>query len=352
MSNQIFPNLKQIAAAAGCSPRAVAAVLGSGSGTVRVGEATRQRVLQAADELGYRRNELARAMATGQSRVLGVLTSVGNAEPIMRIMEGALDEAAAQGYVTKILRLPYQATAEQVHEVVQLCTTWRLDGVIAVGLKESVIGSLDQEIQNNPRPAAYIESFPEESAPIRVGSDDAGGIRAALTHLAELGHRRIAFLGGRPDSRLSLARAQHFETILQELDLPVDKDLILHSDWGNARIIEATAQQLLNTVPRPTAIFCMSDAAAMVTMRLAWQIGFTLPGQLSVIGYSNSSLAAYAYPALTTVAQPFSEIGHIAVQRLLERIEGEKKGVIVAPTYDAPPQKLIVRASTAPPETV
>jgi LacI family transcriptional regulator len=139
---------------------------------------------------------------------------------------------------------------------------------------------------------------------------------------------------------------------MQDLGLPVDKELILHSDWGNAKIIEAAAQQLLSIKPRPSAVLCVSDAAAMITMRVAWQMGFSLPQQLSVIGYSNSSLAAYAYPALTTVAQPFKEMGHIAAQRLLAHIAAQKNGHACAATYDAPPQKLIVRASTAPPQTV
>src|SRR5918997_545606 len=110
--------LKEIAAAAGCSPRAAAAVLNPSNGNVRVGKATHQRVLEIAQEMGYRRNEFARAMSTGQSHVIGLLTSVSTPETIHRIMGGVLDEAAAHGYVTKILRLPYDATPEQVLEEV------------------------------------------------------------------------------------------------------------------------------------------------------------------------------------------------------------------------------------------
>ncbi len=343
--------LKEIAAAAGCSPRAAAAVLNPSNGNVRVGQETQRRVLESAQQLGYRRNEMARAMVTGKSHVIGLLTSIGISETIMRIVEGALDEAAAQGYITKFLRLPFHATPEQVHEVVQLCTTWRLDGVVAVGLQDDVLACLNEEIKNNHRPVAYIETFADNSAAIRVGSDDAGGVRAALTHLVELGHRNIAFLGGPETSAISEARARLFRSTLKDLGVPLRKKWLLHSDWGNVRLIEAAAQHLLEANPRPTAIFCMADAIAMVTLRLARRLGLALPEQLSVIGYGNSALSTYADPPLTTIAQPFSEMGRHAVQRLLIHIKAGD-GEVTAPSCDSLAQKLIVRGSTAPLEKV
>jgi DNA-binding LacI/PurR family transcriptional regulator len=89
---------------------------------------------------GYRRNEFARAMSIGQSHVIGFLTSERTSDTVSRILQGALDEATAQGYVTKILRLPYDGSPreiiEEVSARVQLCSTWRLDGVVALGLRE------------------------------------------------------------------------------------------------------------------------------------------------------------------------------------------------------------------------
>jgi LacI family transcriptional regulator len=219
--NKTSVTIKEIAGVAGCSPRAAAAVLSPGGGTVRVGGETQRRVLEIAREMGYRRNELARAMVSGKSNVIGLLTSVGGSETVMRIIEGALDEAAARGYITKILRLPYYATLEQVREGVELCTAWQLDGVVAVGLREDVLACLSREIESNRRPVAYIESFPQGSPEIRVGSDDAGGVRLGLEHLAALGHRSIAFLGGAPESSISQGRAHLFAQTCHALGLPV-----------------------------------------------------------------------------------------------------------------------------------
>jgi DNA-binding LacI/PurR family transcriptional regulator len=347
--NTSVATLKEIAAAAGCSPRAAAAVLNPTNGNVRVGKETHQRVLEIAQELGYRRNEFARAMSIGQSHVIGILTSVSTSETMSRIMEGALEEAATHGYVSKILRLPYYATLKQVSDGVQLCSTWRLDGVVALGLSEDVLTCFDEEIKRNPRPVAYIELVPNEENVIHVSSNDEIGIRAALSHLQGLGHKNIGLLTGQKDSMISRSRAHIFLNTLKEMELPAAPKSVIYSDWRKVRIIESAAQKFLDLQPRPTAVLCAADAIAMVTIRLARRQGLALPAQLSVIGYGNSDLALYSDPALTTVAQPFGNMGRIAVQRLVEQITARRKGTPVVGSSDLVPEKLIVRDSTAPP---
>jgi DNA-binding LacI/PurR family transcriptional regulator len=327
----------------------------SGGGTeseqwqLRVGKDTQQRVMEIAQEMGYRRNEFARAMSIGQSHVIGVLISVSSSETINRIMEGALEEAAAHGYVSKILRLPYYATLKQVSDRVQLCSTWRLDGVVAVGLSEDVLTCFDEEIKQNLRPVAYIELVPEDKNVIYVSSNAEIGIRSALSHLHELGHKNIGLVSGQEDSMISRARVQIFLSTLKEMGLPANPRAIVYSDWRKVRIIENAAQQLLDLKPRPTALLCAADAIAMVTMRLARRQGLVLPKQLSVIGYGNSDFALYSDPALTTVAQPFADMGRIAVQRLLAQITARREGTAIVGSSDLVPEKLIVRDSTARP---
>jgi DNA-binding LacI/PurR family transcriptional regulator len=288
-------------------------------------------------------------MSIGQSHVIGVLTSVSSSETINRIMEGALEEAAAQGYVSKILRLPYHATLKQVSDGVQLCSTWRLDGVVAVGLSEDVLTCFDEEIKRNPRPVAYIELVPEDKNVIYVSSNDEIGIRAALSHLQDLGHENIGLISGQEDSMISRSRAQIFLNTLKEMGLPAKPETVVYSDWRKVHIIERATQKLLDLQPRPTALLCAADAIAMVAIRLARRQGLTLPNQLSVIGYGNSDFAVYADPALTTVAQPFADMGRIAVQRLLAQITARREGTPIVGSSDMVPEKLIVRDSTAPP---
>jgi DNA-binding LacI/PurR family transcriptional regulator len=281
------------------------------------------------------------------------LTCERTSDTVSRILQGALDEATAQGYVTKILRLPYDGSPreiiEEVSARVQLCSTWRLDGVVALGLREGVLACFIEEIKHSPRPVAYIESFPENNNAIRVSSDDVAGIHAALSHLVGLGHQRIGLLSGDADSSISRSRAKIFLATLSEMGLHADPELVVLSNWGKVEVIERAAEQLLRLKPRPTAVLCAADAIAMVTLRLARRRGLLIPAQLSVVGYGNSDLALYADPALTTVAQPFGDMGRIAVQRLLAQITARRKGTPIEGSSDMVPEKLIVRESTAPP---
>jgi LacI family repressor for deo operon, udp, cdd, tsx, nupC, and nupG len=149
---------------------------------------------------------------------------------------------------------------------------------------------------------------------------------------------------------ISRSRVQIFLNVLKEMGLPTNPKAVVYSDWRKVRIIENSAQKLLDLTPRPTALLCAADAIAMVTMRLARRQGLVLPEQLSVIGYGNSDFALYSDPALTTVAQPFGDMGRIAVQRLLAQITARRKGTPIVGCSDLVPEKLIVRDSTAPPE--
>jgi DNA-binding LacI/PurR family transcriptional regulator len=164
-----------------------------------------------------------------------------------------------------------------------------------------------------------------------------------------LGHQRIGLLSGDADSSISRSRAKIFLATLSEMGLHADPELVVLSNWGKVEVIERAAEQLLRLKPRPTAVLCAADAIAMVTLRLARRRGLLIPAQLSVVGYGNSDLALYADPALTTVAQPFGDMGRIAVQRLLAQITARRKGTPIEGSSDMVPEKLIVRESTAPP---
>jgi LacI family transcriptional regulator len=133
----------------------------------RTSEATRARVLEAAAALGYRRNELARAVVTGRSRTLGILTHDEANEAMLRTLAGALGEAASHDYATKLMYLPFQADEGEVQRVLERCTTWRLDGALVVGLSDDHIAMLRDEMAQGDRPVA----FRGRPAPRRAASE-------------------------------------------------------------------------------------------------------------------------------------------------------------------------------------
>ena len=184
---------------------------------------------------------------------------------------------------------------------------------------------------------------------MRFISDDAHGIRQVVSHLVALGHRRIAFLGGRA-SVLSDWRESSFRAALADAGLTLPAHWVRNTAWSDQEIIAEGAHAVLRE-DRPTAIVCSADALAMVVLRVARSLGLRLPTDLSVTGYSNAALSAYADPPLTTVDQPFQSLGHAAVMHLIHCAENEYPGISPRPEILFPTQ-LLERGSTAPPPQV
>ncbi len=335
---------KEIADSLGVSRQLVTYAL-SGGGTVS--DQKRREILEAAEKMGYRRNELARAMVTGKSRILGILTNAEINEGMARTIAGALEEAADHGYSTKLMFLPFHADETQAQLIVQRCSTWRLDGVLVVGLSDRHLEILRDEMVQGDRPVAFASHMPPEGA-IGAYGDDASAWRIAVQHLVDLGHHRIAHLAARPTSRLACSRNEICLDILREFGLPVDEHSSTFTSWGDVELIEQGVHRLLNATPSPTALLCSGDSLAMTAMRVARRRGLVVPHHLSVIGFGNNDAAVFADPALTSIAQPHEEVARHAVRQLLARVEGELEDA--APAYRLTTGfQLIVRASTAPP---
>jgi LacI family transcriptional regulator len=343
--------MNDIAARAGVSQTTVSFVLSGRENGVKISEETRRRVLSVAQELGYQRNELARAMVTGKSRVIGLLNyDTDQQEHIWAMLGGALDEAALHGYATKIVHLPFEGSREDVLEVIRSCRAWRLDALVSVALWPRELEVLTNEIDSTRCPVAYIENAPDDENAIRVCGDDESGMRAGLEHLVSLGHRRIAFLSGPPDHPVATARVQSFKTLMREMKLPLNAQSIAYSSWGEVKPMEQASIALLNSSRPPTAIFCAGDALAMIAMRVARECGRNVPADLSVLGFGNFLMAKFADPPLSSIRQPFSAMGQVAVKHILSLLEpnSETHLAAVVDTRQSLKSTLVSRQSTGP----
>lgn len=343
MSSPVTMN--DIAARAGVSQATVSFVLNNRREGINIPQTTRQRVLDAARDLGYRRNQLARAMVTGKSRILGIITVSQNNENIVRVLAGALEAANQNDYLIKILHLSYGNIDDST---IARCLEWRVAGAIVVGLDETTLEFLDKEFQRVGMAAAFVDNAPRRDKAVRVLANDEQGIRDVLSHLLELGHRRIAYIGGRP-SFISRWREESFRAVLAEAGISVPDSWVRHSSWSNPAPMEREAMAILSGPERPSAIVCAADTIAMVVLRVARSLGIRLPDDLSVSGYSNATLSAFADPSLTTVDQSFHAMGHAAAEYLIQCAESSEgmESEIVTPDILLPTQ-LLVRASTAP----
>jgi LacI family transcriptional regulator len=334
--------ISDVAAKAGVSRATVSYVLNERNTSVRISEDTRQRVLSSASELGYRRNELARAVTTGKNPMLGFWVMQSNREPVVRVLAGAMKEADANDYFIKMIGFDNSALDSRT---IERCMEWRLAGIIAIHAPET-IGALMPEIVRTGIPFVTVDSQQPPEGCLNIEADNIGGMRAIVNHLVEMGHRRIAFLGGQreQDDTISGARERGYRATMQEFGLSrfcnVDYGdwRAEFSDWENS-LTAAAARRLLHLEPRPTAIACASDHMAMIVMRLADDIGLSVPHQLSVTGFDDIAVATLYNPPLTTVAQPFEQIGRAAVRHLL----GKNKDAVP----ETLPARLVIRGSTA-----
>ena len=177
---------------------------------------------------------------------------------------------------------------------------------------------------------------------ISVGDSEAAD--AMTEHLLELGHRRVGFIIGHPDHGQSHDRFAGYRSALQRHDINIDDTLVEQGlftyDSGCS-----CARKLLSLEPRPTAIFASNDPMAMGVLSVAHEMGIDVPGELSVVGFDDASFARYAWPPLTTVRQPITEVARLATEVLTQNLQGQLED----DTEHRLQAELVHRASTGAP---
>jgi LacI family transcriptional regulator len=179
---------------------------------------------------------------------------------------------------------------------------------------------------------------------VSVGSTNFRGGQAAARHLIELGHRRIAYLGGRASAECSQARLAGFRSALESAEVRLPEEYV-HStkDFHYQDGLEG-APRFLSLAERPTAIFAASDELARGAIEAARSVGISVPDGLSIVGFDDTEIARIASPPLTTVRQPLQEMGAVALRTVLRLVAGER----IESNHVELATELVVRASTAP----
>jgi LacI family transcriptional regulator len=341
--------ITDIAAKAGVSRATVSYVLNGQNTAVRISDETRERVMKVAAELGYRRNQLARAVITGQTRMLGLWVMQSQHEPVARVLAGIMAEADANDYFVKLVGFDEYDERTSVARVVERCIEWRLAGIIAVHAPESALDALQPQLGDVKVPIISVDSQGPRAGLIHITSDQQDALRQVVGHLSQLGHRRITFLGGRPEQSelLSWRRIHAYEAAMTGSDLMEFID-VRHGYWDHATT-QKVAEELLSLPlgQRPTAIACWSDITAMNVIQVATRMGLRVPEDISVTGFDDSRAAALYNPPLTTIAQNFEEMGRHALRRLLARTTDNTP--LPEGAEECLKTELVVRESTAKP---
>lgn len=348
----IMLKMSDIAQRAGVSSSTVSFVLNDRHEAARISESTRQRVLAAAEEMGYRANHGARAMRTGNTRMIGIVGGDLAWEQVGAMVAGAMEEIESHDYTLKLLPTPLGGTVEAARGVVRRTSELRLQGAIALHLSGQAIEIFEAEAKRYKYPLLLLDTRAPASALPSVVSDDQCGIAAAVEHLASLGHRRIALLAGASLDAIVPLRESALRAALQLHGLSLPANYVQNGDFTVREPSVAAARALLSLPAheRPTALFCMGDLIAMAALQVASELHLQVPRDLSVVGFADFALAQFANPPLTTVRQDFAEMGRAAARQILQlcgQSEQEEKSPRPNACLEVPTQ-LIVRGTSGP----
>lgn len=324
----------------------VAALAGVSTGTVSralsrpdmLTEATRTRVLAAADRLGYVANGAARALALRRTYTVGAIVPRFGRSSFPTMVQALEATLAAEGY-TLLLSAPERARGHDP-ALLRALLERGVDAVALLGADQPP--AVFAALAAHRRPFVLMWAQHSAHGPC-VGFDEAAAGAQLVAHLAALGHRSIGILSGSTvDNERAQRRLQGLTAAIARHGLQLPADAVVETETGFAQGFAAMQTLLARRVP-VTAVVCGNDYLATGALSALAQAGIAVPAQMSVASFNDNDFAAFLQPPLTTVRLPIQEIGEQAGQLLLACLGGEA-------TPDSPllPTMLVVRASTGP----
>ena len=339
-------NLRMLAEHLELSQTTVSLVLNDSPSAKSIPQETRNRVMEAAARLNYRPNYFARSLRQSRSMSVGVLAPDLSEGYFTRVMSGVVQELTDAHYF--YFTACHDWKRELIEKYPRMLVERAVDGFLLLNTPADQIAV--------PVPVVAISAHSAVENVTNIVLDHHLAVQQALTHLYELGHRRIAIMRGPraiPDSEF---RWESIQQVARELNIKLDPAHVIRIDsagWSMKDGYHPMApeigykpmQALLEKSRDFTAIFCFNDIAAIGAIRALKDAGLSVPGDVSVVGFDDILSAAYYTPSLTTVRQPLAEMGKRGAQVLLERIANREKEypseIVMAP-------ELVVRESTGP----
>jgi LacI family transcriptional regulator len=330
-------SVKDVADAAGVSIATVSHVI---NGTRYVSPHLTERVRAAMARLQYTPNLLARSLRTQRTHTLGFITADVTNPFYPAVAKGAAAAAAERGYNLILVDSGESPAIEE--EATSLLLQKQVDGLMYTSMASE--SELPAWLHDEGTPFVALNRRPSAGNGLYVGIDNEGGMIAAVSHLAELGHERIAFIAGNPLSSAAQARTAGFSEGLRRNGLPMVSELMCEGDYRLESGRKAAAY-LLELRKAPTALVAANDVMAFGAWQQLRQAGVRVPEDVSLVGFDDIAFSSMAPVGLTTVHCPMYEMGHRGAAMLIDAIEGVP---IQEPSVELPVE-LIVRDTTARP---
>ncbi len=330
-------SLKELAAHLGFAPATVSLVINRSAVADSIPQETKDQIFAAARKFNYRPNFFARSLRTQRSFTIGVIVPEVSEGYAAAVMSGIEDHLLQEGYFYFVAS--HRHRHDLIDEYPRLFVDRAVDGLIGVDTPWHHDLSV---------PVVTVSGHNEVKGVTNIVLDHPRAAELALRHLAQLGHRRIAFIKGQEFSSDTEVRWNAIVSVARKLDIPVYPSLTvqLQGESPSPELGHGVTKKLLSSRERFTAIFAFNDISAIGAIRALKEGGVRVPEDVSVVGFDDIQSAAYQNPSLTTVRQPLRKMGKIAAETVLRRIRGPKsdgnvKQIVVEP-------ELVIRETTAP----
>lgn len=311
------------------------------SQSVGVKASTAERIQRAIEATGFERNQLASALTTKRTGLIGFLTSDLLNPFTAEVAHAMTEEAGAAGF--SLLTAVTSGREDRFLRMLSDLRQHQVDAVIATPPETPRIVQALAELARAGTPVTTIGIELDEPVAGFVSVDTYSGARAAIDHLVQLGHRRIGFIAGPDPLHTGRGRFDGYTDALRAARIRPAKTLVVRSDADRKGGADALGR-LLDSARPPTAVFCLNDVLALGALQASHSRQIRVPEQLSVVGFDDIAMASHASPPLTTIAQPKTELGRTAARMVIDQLSGsvDRKATRL-------PCELIVRGSTAAP---
>ena len=316
--------IRDVAKAAGVSTATVSNVLNK---TGKVGRHTHHVVLSAVKKLGYFPNAHARHLASRDSRTLGIIVSDIVNPFFPEVVKGFETRARQLGYDAILSDTNYDPRRTQ--EAAERMMEHNVRGVAIMTSEISL--RLIHELARRRIAVTFLDLAPARGHVSKLRIDYFSGMKQIVEYLYNMGHRRIAFVAGRAKLKSNVARLEAYETCMREFDL--EPGPVITGDLRFEGGLAAGAA-IAKLSPRPTAVMAVNDLTAVGVLKGLLKAGLRVPDDIAVVGFDDANWATALRPPLTVVTQPTYDIGRIAAELLLRRINGE--------TF--PPKRVVLQA--------
>jgi LacI family transcriptional regulator len=312
--------MKRVAAELGVSVTTISKVLNNHAD---IGEATRQRVLAKVDEMGYRRNAVARSLTLKRTHTLGVIVSDLLHSFFVEVVSAIEASLGRQGYGLLLCNLGEDPSKER--SLLEMLLERQVDGVILASANAQRNGDLLRHLQTQGKGLVLIDRDDHQGLRChRVVTDDEQVGRLATSHLLTLGHRHIGHLAG---PRLIHARRRHrgYRGSMRQAGIDVKDSWVVDAGFVERDGYDAAAR-LLTEAPELTAIFAVNDPSAIGAMKAAWDLGRRIPDDLAIVGAGDIIHGDILRVPLTTVSWSREDLGREAARLILDQIEAHPDG--------------------------